>query len=114
MTNGQFELSGAPTTTFTQADITNGFVSFVHDGGEVAPSYDVAVSDGNTSTAPAAAATITFSANVDDTPVLGSNSLTVNEGQTVVLAAGDLERLGRRRPRSGPRLHGLERDERPV
>ena len=89
VTNGQFELSGAPTTTFTQADVTSGFVTFVHDGGEIAPSYDVEVSDGNTSTAPAAA-TITFSANVDDTPVLGNNSLTVNEGQTVVLDAGDL------------------------
>ena len=89
VTNGQFELTGAPTTTFTQADVTSGFVTFVHDGGEIAPSYDVEVSDGDTSTAPAAA-TITFSANVDDTPVLGNNSLTVNEGQTVVLDAGDL------------------------
>ena len=29
-------------------------------------------------------ATISFSANVNDAPVLGNNSLTVNEGQTVV------------------------------
>ena len=29
-------------------------------------------------------AAISFSANVNDAPVLGNNSLTVNEGQTVV------------------------------
>ena len=65
-------------------------MTFVHDGGENAPSYDVdglataALTDGPSS------ATISFSANMNDAPVLGNNSLTVNEGQTVVLTAGDL------------------------
>ena len=59
----------------------------MHDGGEAAPSYDVSVSDGALSDGPAGA-TITFSANVNDAPVLGNNSLTVNEGQTVTRRRG--------------------------
>ena len=86
--NGQFVLSGVPTTTFTQADVTANIVSFVHDGSEAAPSYDVEVSDGALTTGPAAA-TITFT-NQNDAPVLGNNSLTLSEGATVVLTAADL------------------------
>ena len=66
--NGQFELSGSFTTSFTQADITAGIVTFVHDGGENAPSYSVTVTDGTNPVGPVAA-TITF-ANVNDAPVL--------------------------------------------
>jgi VCBS repeat-containing protein len=86
--NGQFELSGVPTTTFTQADVTAGNVTFVHDGSEAAPSYDVEVSDGALTTGPVAA-TITFT-NQNDAPALGNNSLTLTEGATVVLTAADL------------------------
>ncbi len=76
--NGQFLLSGVPTATFTQADLTGGLVSFVHDGGELAPAYDVTVSDGSLADGPSAA-TITFTP-VNDAPVLGNNSLTLDEG----------------------------------
>ena len=88
VTGGQFELSGAPTTTFLQSDVTAGNVSFVHDGGEAAPSYQVSVTDGALATAPAAA-TVFFS-NDNDAPVLGNNQLTIGEGQTVTLTAADL------------------------
>ncbi|MCP4767153.1 MAG: BspA family leucine-rich repeat surface protein, partial [Gammaproteobacteria bacterium] len=71
VTNGQFELSGAPTTTFTQADVTASNVTFVHDGGEFAPSYDVEVSDGSLTDGPYAA-TITFTAVNDDPTNAGS------------------------------------------
>ena len=91
MTGGQFELvasPGAAITTFTQAQITSGAVQFVHDGNEAAPTYSVSVFDGALTTGPQAAA-ITFT-NVNDAPVIGNNSLTISEGQTVVLGAGDL------------------------
>ena len=91
VTGGQFELVASPgvaITTFTQAQVTSGSVHFVHDGGEAAPSFDVSVFDGALTTGPQATA-ITFT-NVNDAPVIGNNSLTLSEGQTVVLGAGDL------------------------
>ncbi len=59
ITNGQFELlsnAGTPVTSFTQADINNGLVQFVHDGTAIAPAYDLTVSDGTNSFGPDAAA----------------------------------------------------------
>ena len=91
VTGGQFELvsnAGVAITTFTQAQLTAGDVQFVHDGDEAAPTYSVSVFDGALTTGPLAA-TITFT-NVDDAPIITQNSLTLNEGQTVVLGAGDL------------------------
>ena len=63
---GQFLLSGLPTNSFTQSDVTNGVVSFEHDDGEQAPSYDVTVSDGGLSSI-TSTASIVF-ANVNDNP----------------------------------------------
>ena len=67
---GRFERisnAGTAITTFTQADVTNGQILFVHDGGETAPRFDVSVSDGLLSTSPTPA-TIVFT-NVNDAPV---------------------------------------------
>ena len=86
VTNGQFELvasSGLEITSFTQQQITDGNVQFVHDGGESAPAYSISVSDGSLNDGPSAA-TISFS-NANDAPVLVNNSLTISEGQTVIL-----------------------------
>ncbi|MCH8997375.1 MAG: FecR domain-containing protein, partial [Proteobacteria bacterium] len=88
--NGQFEFTtnpGVAIAQFTQQNITDGVVVFVHDGGEAAPSYSVSVSDGLLSDAGAAA--ITFN-SLNDAPTLINNSLTVAEGATVVLRASDL------------------------
>ena len=50
VTHGQFEAVGAPgiaLTNFTQQQISNGVIQFVHDGTLVAPSYNITVrSDG--------------------------------------------------------------------
>ena len=81
--NGHFELSGSTVTTWLQGDVTAGSVTFVHDGGEGAPSYDMQVGDGALSTTPVAAV-ISFT-NLNDVPVLGNNSLTLDEGETVTL-----------------------------
>ncbi len=61
--NGWFALNtdtATPIVSFTQAQVTAGDVVFVHDGGELAPSYEVSVGDGQAST-PATAGTVTFS-----------------------------------------------------
>ncbi len=88
--NGSFQLTSdnSVVTSFTQQQLIDGDIKFVHDGGENAPSYFVSVSDGNTATT-AAAATITFSANDNDTPTLTANGLNVTEGQEVVLTNFD-------------------------
>jgi hypothetical protein len=58
VTNGHFELAGAPgvpVATFTQAHVDSGQVRFVHDGGSIAPTYELSVSDGSLSAGPLAA-----------------------------------------------------------
>ena len=67
VSHGQFEWAANPgvaSSSFTQADIDAGLVVFVHDASDVAPAYDVFVSDGVTITGPNAA-TIHF-APVDE------------------------------------------------
>ena len=61
-------------------------MQFVHDGNEAAPTYSVSVFDGALTTGPLAA-TISFT-NVDDAPIITANTLTISEGQTVVLGRG--------------------------
>ena len=65
VTHGRFELitdPGIGILSFTQQQITSRQVRFVHDGTTAAPSYKVAVSDGNSETI-ATLATLTFEAN---------------------------------------------------
>jgi len=73
-----------PITAFTQQEITNNEIQFVHDRGEIAPSYEVKVSDGADET-DYEPATIIFDNNINDIPVLINNKLIINEGQTVLL-----------------------------
>ncbi|TQV83304.1 cadherin-like domain-containing protein [Denitrobaculum tricleocarpae] len=92
--HGQFELVAAPgvaVTSFSQAQIAAGAVKFVHDGGEVQPSYSVSVSDGEDSTAPAAAG-ITF-LPVNDEPVVdlnGEDGASFIEGGVAQVVDADL------------------------
>ena len=71
LSGGRFELvaaPGVPIASFTQQQVLDGEVRFVHDGGEAPPGYSITVSDGSTSDGPHAA-TIVFT-NVNDAPVL--------------------------------------------
>jgi len=82
-THGQFTLVSAPSTaitTFTQQQINDEQIQFIHDGSSVAPSYMVSVSDGTITTGPTTP-TIKF----DATPTLVNNQLTVSQGQTIVI-----------------------------
>jgi hypothetical protein len=91
VTGGQFESVGNPgtaITSFTQDNINNGAVQFVHNGGEAAPGYSVSVSDGEFSTAPTSATTSFTSVN--DAPTLATNALSITEGGTVTLSSSNL------------------------
>ena len=88
VTQGVFKLSGSTTTTFTLGDIKNNLVTFVHDGGELAPVFSISVTDGTDTIAPAAA-TITFTA-VDDAPVLTLGNFSVTEGGTLAITSAEI------------------------
>ncbi|MBM4091437.1 MAG: hypothetical protein FJ276_18730, partial [Planctomycetes bacterium] len=69
VTGGRFERAASPgvgITLFTQPEVDLGQIVFVHDGGELAPTYAVTVSDGVFLVGPQAA-TISFT-NVNDAP----------------------------------------------
>lgn len=92
VTNGRFERASAPgtaVTTFTQDDVNNGRIRFVHNGGEAAPSASLTVSDGAISVGPRSMS-VTFS-NVNDSPSVTTNTgLTLSEGGTVTISATKL------------------------
>ena len=75
---------GSPIDSFTYQDVQFGFIRFVHDGGEIAPSYSLQVSDGQATTDPQPAI-ITFTP-INDAPVLVVNQLTLTEGDTLILS----------------------------
>jgi len=82
--HGQFKVSGSTATTFTLAQIKAGAVSFVHDGTATAPSYNITVSDGTTTTT-VAAATISFTSL--QAPSITTNRITITQGQTITLSS---------------------------
>lgn len=91
VSGGRFQLASAPGTaifTFTQQQIIDYDIEFVHNGGESAPAFDISVDDGEDNTAPAAA-TITYTP-VNDIPVLQNNALTISQGGTVILSSSNL------------------------
>ncbi|MBD2013331.1 cadherin-like domain-containing protein [Microcoleus sp. FACHB-53] len=92
VTGGQFETvanPGTAITSFTQDNINNGAVQFVHNGGDAAPSYSVSVSDGALST-PATPVSIGNFTSVNDAPTLATNTLSITEGGTVTLSSSNL------------------------
>ncbi|MDE1463327.1 retention module-containing protein [Spartinivicinus poritis] len=88
--NGQFQLvsTGLLVTSFTQAQVANGEIQFVHDGSENPPSYDVTVTDEGGLTDMGSVA-VNFTA-LNEPPVITANTLDITEGQTVVLNSSNL------------------------
>jgi len=86
ISHGQFEKANAAVTEFTLQDVADGLISFIHDGGEVAPSFDVAVKDdeGGASFSTPISADISFT-NANDAPVMGTPAFTITEGGSLVL-----------------------------
>ena len=82
-TNGQLELTTGPgvaITSFTQDDIDNNRVIFVHDGTQAAAdSFDFSLADGGEDGSTPATGTFNFTVtNVNDAPVLTVSAIDVN------------------------------------
>ena len=77
--------------TFTSAELSAGHVRFVHDGGELAPTFAVQANDGAASNnqSNVVAGSVAF-ANVNDAPAITTLALTIAEGGTVVLDASNI------------------------
>ncbi len=90
MTHGQFELIDKPgviLNNFTQQQIWDRHVQFVHDGSTEMPTYNITVrSDGIAWTGPISA-NITFNNFLN----LENNQLVINQGQTVVFTSDNLK-----------------------
>ena len=89
VTHGQFELINKPgikLDNFTQQQILDQQIQFVHDGSSEAPAYNITVrSEGIAWTGP-------ISANIAfNNLILESNQLIVNQGQTVILTLNNLK-----------------------
>ena len=86
--HGRFEWTtspGKPITIFQQHNITESLVQFVHDNSTFAPAYQVTVSDGRLTTAPAGCL-IDF----DVPPILVNNQLSIGQDQTIVVTTDNL------------------------
>ncbi|MEM7580722.1 MAG: cadherin domain-containing protein, partial [Cyanobacteria bacterium P01_A01_bin.80] len=84
ITDGNFEVDGVVNNSFTQQQITDGKVKFIHDGNENAPSYDITVSDG--SLTDSGSATVNFT-NVNDAPTeitLSNSSVAENDIAAII------------------------------
>jgi gliding motility-associated-like protein len=88
LTNGNFTKDGVIVTTFTKQDVEDGKIKFVHDGSENAPTYHVKVTDTG-GLLSESDAVITFN-NVNDKPLLPTNTLTITEGATVDITSAFL------------------------
>ncbi len=92
VTGGRFEFvanPGVAITSFTQDDINNSRLRFVHNGDEAAPSYSLVVSDGAASSTASSLTVETFT-HVNDAPVISTNKLSVRERTTVVLGSSNI------------------------
>jgi VCBS repeat-containing protein len=88
VTNGQIEVSGVPSSTFTQNDINNWDVTFVHDDSEDATaSFDFSIADGGEDGASPATGTFTINVNPvnDNAPVAVDDAISVAEGGTATV-----------------------------
>jgi len=91
VTAGQFEqvdAVGVEIFEFTQQQVDDGEIRFVHDGTETEPAYTLTVADGDGGEV-VSEGTITFE-NVNDPPEITTNTLTLTEGDTVVLTTANL------------------------
>ncbi len=82
--------------TFTQAEVNDGLIQFVHDNSNIAPTYTLTVTDTPVGNDPAKS--VTRSVEIppggfitsNDAPKLGNNTLTLTEGQSLFLTADNL------------------------
>ncbi len=87
--HGRLEINGSVVTSFTQADLAAGRLSYVNDGSEnTADSFTFRISDGS-ATSPVA--TFNISVNpVNDAPTIVNSGATVTEGGSRVITTANL------------------------
>ncbi|MBS0351246.1 MAG: FG-GAP repeat protein [Proteobacteria bacterium] len=96
ISHGRFEIIDQPgisLSNFTQLQLENSTIQFLHDGSAFAPSYNITVrSNGIAWTGPIAA-NITFTTATPSIPpiILQNNQLTLSNGQSVVLSGSNLQ-----------------------
>ncbi len=85
--HGYFEKDGVTVTEFTLQNVADGLVSFVHDGGEIAPGFKIAVKDDEAGATygTALSAGIEFS-NINDTPVAGEDTAVTDEDNEIIIS----------------------------
>lgn len=89
---GQFELISQPGQAiirFTQAEINQGFIKFVHDGGENPPSYKISISDSSGGEISGNYQVGEFTRE-NDAPRLANNSFSFTEGGTTIITTANL------------------------
>ena len=90
ISHGYFSTLNAPTTplvNFTQSQITNGSIQFVHDGSVFPPSYEITVRSAGIAWTGPTPANISFTVPL----MIVNNQLTLSNGQTVVLSLNNLQ-----------------------
>ena len=92
LANGHIEVNGVIQNTFTQHDINNNLVEFIHDGSEGDGSFALSLADGlEDGAVPDTATFIVTKTDVNDAPVITTNNaVDVTEGQTVTITTADL------------------------
>ena len=95
LVNGQVELTTVPgvaVTSFTQDDVDNGLVVFVHDSSDTLTSgFDVSLADGGRMVLPSTGTVVIGFIPVDDAPTLDVNAGgTVAEGGTLAITTAEL------------------------
>ncbi len=90
--NGHIEVNGVTSTTFTQDDVNNNRVVFIHDGAEANGSFDFSLADDGEDSAVPATGTFTLTRTpLNDTPIITTNApVSVVEGQTVTITTAIL------------------------
>ncbi|MGF1458155.1 MAG: cadherin-like domain-containing protein [Leptolyngbyaceae cyanobacterium] len=83
-----FDFDAQVITEFTQAELNRGEISFLHNGSETEPAFDIVVSDGEGGEI-SVPAVVDF-VPVNDLPAVGRAQLTVTEGATITLTTDDL------------------------
>lgn len=92
--NGHIEVDGTQQTTFTQDDIDNNRVVFIHDGSDTLDAgFDISLSDGGEDSASAATGSFSIIVNaINDAPSIDATTpITVDEGATYTLTTTDLQ-----------------------
>ena len=88
--HGQFELANTviPIKNFTQAQINNNKIQFTYTGNGTTPSFEFTLTNGNITTGPYVANVILIRL-----PQIISNTITCNEGQTVLITSNNISAI---------------------